>query len=103
MRLKGRYVPDSIFEMPMGNGVTQLVYEPIKTFSWEKPKYVEAVTVEEKPKKNNRQWIRGSIFVAAFLLGASFGAIIQEIYYAVPLFVSSLAWIALVAWVNRKE
>lgn len=99
MRLKGRYVPD-IVEIPMGNGVTQLEYVPIKTFDWEKPKPMEVITV--KPKKRSREWIRWSIVVASFLLGTGLGAIIQKIYYAVPLFIASLAWIGLVAWVNRR-
>ena len=101
MSLKGRYIPDRIVEIPMGEGVTQLVYEPIKTFDWDKPQFVEAVTVEPK-KKRSREWIRWSIVVAAFLLGTSLGAILQEIYLAIPLFITSLAWIALVAWVNRR-
>lgn len=101
MRFKGRYVPDDIIEIPMGDGITRLEYVPIKTFQWDKPQYVEAITVEPK-KKKSRDWIRWSIVVAAFLLGTGLGAILQRIYYAMPLFIASLAWIALVAWVNRR-
>lgn len=99
MRLKGRYVPD-IVEIPMGNGMTQLEYVPIQNFQWEKPQPVEVIDV--KPKRRSREWIRWSIVVASFILGTALGAILQEIYYAIPLFIASMGWIALVAWVNRR-
>ena len=100
--ISGRYVrDDEVFMIPFGNGMQKIEYVPIKTFQWEKPQVVEAVTVEPK-KRKSREWIRWSIVVAAFLLGTALGALIQQIYYAIPLFIVSLGWIALVAWCNRR-
>lgn len=106
MRLKGRVVPD-IIEVPRGNGITELVPvertqhtdpEPgLQWFQWEKPR----VEVEVVKKRNNRNWIGGSVIAAAFMLGSSLGGMIQRMDYCAPVFVASLAWIALVAWVNR--
>ena len=97
MRLKGRYVPD-VIEIPRGEGITELIPEPIKAFDINP---YRVITVETK-KKRNREWIRWSIVVASFLLGTALGAILQKIYLATPLFIVSLGWIALVAWVNRR-
>ena len=99
MSLKGRYIPDRVIEIPMGNGMTELIDVPIKAFDINREKVIEVV---EEPKKDKRAWIRWSIVVASFLLGAALGAILQQNYFCIPLFVTSLGWISLVAFANRR-
>lgn len=102
----GRFVKDNHYtEIYLGNGMTELVpvpqYDPhtengLSYFWWPKEVKVEAV------KKRNRDWIWWTTGAAVFLLGASFGAILQEFYYCVPLFICSLAYIGFVVYANRK-
>lgn len=103
---QGRYVKDNHFtEIYVGNGMKDIVpvrHEPIdpvqglQYFRWEKEKVIE------EPKKSNRDWIWWSVGIAVFLMGASFGAIMQNLYYCIPLFLGSMAYIALVAVANSK-
>ena len=60
----------------------------------------EVVKVEVKKKR--RDWIWWTVGAAVFLMGASLGAIVQNMYYCIPLLIGSLAYIALVIWANRK-
>ena len=99
--IRGTYLRDGeVTELYLGNGMTELIpaerYEPIHCFYWEKQK------MEEKPKRDNRNWIWGTVIMATFLMGASLGAIAQKMSYCLPIFVGSLAWIGLVAWMNRR-
>ena len=104
--IQGRFVKDGSYtEIYLGNGITELVpvpqYDPhtengLSYFWWPKEVKVEAV------KKRNRDWIWWTTGAAVFLLGASFGAIMQQIYYCVPLFIGSMAYIGLVIWANRR-
>ena len=104
--IQGRYVRDNHFtEVYVGNGMYEIM--PVKNdpidpvqglqyFWWPKEVKVEAV------KKRNRDWIWWTTGAAVFLMGASFGAIMQQIYYCVPLFIGSMAYIGLVIWANRR-
>ena len=84
----------------MGEGVTQIVYDPIKTFQWQKPITVEARTVKEK--KNRRDWVLWSIVVAAFFAGTGLGCMADDPLYAVPILVASIGWLCAVAIANRR-
>lgn len=99
MKLKGRYVPDSIVEIPMGEGVTQLVYEPIKCFDINREKVVD-VEVKET-KRNKRDWILWSTVAATFFCGTALGGMVQHIYYCIPMFIISLAYIGMVIYANK--
>ena len=102
--IKGRYVRgDDVYMIPFGEGMTKIEYVPIKNFTWEKPKFVEARTIREGSKKKNRDWILWSIPIASFLCGASFGSIIQRFYYAIPIFICTLGWTVLVVFANRRD
>lgn len=104
--IQGRYVKDNNYtEIYVGNGMTEIVparpYDPhtvegLSYFWWPKEVSVEVV------KKRSRNWIWWTVGAAVFLLGASFGAIMQQIYYCVPLFLGSMAYIGLVIWANRR-
>lgn len=104
--IRGRYVRgDNFVEVYRGNGITEIMpaqqYDPhteqgLSYFWWPH----ERVGIEVN--KKDRSWIWWTVGAAVFLLGASFGAILQEIYYCVPLFVISLAYIGLVVYANKK-
>ena len=104
--IQGRYVKDNHFtEVYLGNGLTEIVpvnncdhhtEQGLQYFRWEKE------VVKEEVKKQNRDWIWWSVGVAVFLMGASFGAIMQSMYYCIPVFIGSMSYIALVAWANRR-
>lgn len=104
--IQGRYVRDNHFtEVYLGNGITEIMPVPecdphteqgLQYFWWPKEVKIEAV------KKKDRNWIWWTTGAAVFLCGASFGAILQEFYYCVPLFIASMAYIALVIWANRR-
>ena len=104
--ITGRFVKDDHFtEVYLGNGITEIMpvkHEPIdpvqglQYFWWPK----EEIYVPKK--KNSREWIWWTVGVAVFLMGASFGAILQSMYYCVPVFIGSMAYIALVALANSK-
>ena len=109
MKFKGRWIPD-IVEVDRGNGLKELMpverYEPepvqgLQYFWWPKEWVAWRAQPKEVEKKNRREWILWSVLVAAFFLGTSLGGILQQVYYCVPLFIGSMAYIALVAWVNR--
>jgi len=99
--IQGRYVKDdTVVEVYQGNGITELVpaerYEPIQYFWWPKEVKVEAV------KKRDRNWIWWTVGAATFLCGASLSALLDEFYYAAPLFICSLAYIGFVIYANKK-
>lgn len=102
--IQGRYVKDNQYtEIYVGNGMTEIVpaydpepMQPLQYFWWPKEVKIEAV------KKKDRNWIWWTTGAAVFLCGASFGAILQEFYYCVPLFIASMAYIGLVVYANRK-
>lgn len=99
MKLKGRYVKDEITEIPMGNGMTELKIETgepvgLQCFTWERRKV--------KKKKSNRTWVTGSAIFAAFVMGATFGGLVEHIWYCAPAFIVSLGYLGLVCWVNRE-
>lgn len=104
MKLKGRYVKDEIVEIPRGDGITELIRigkiencEPVglQYFQWEKKK-------EVKKKRSNRTWVTGSAILAAFVMGATFGGLVEHLWYCAPAFIISLSYLALVCWVNRE-
>lgn len=97
--IQGRYVKDcSYTEIYRGNGITEIIPadQGLQYFWWPH----EVVKVEVKKKR--RDWIWWTVGAAVFLMGASLGAIVQNMYYCIPLFIASLAYIALVIWANRR-
>ena len=104
--IQGRYVRDNHFtEVYLGNGITEIVPVPecdphmehgLSYFWWPKEVKIEAV------KKKNRNWIWWTVGAATFLCGASLSALLDEFYYAAPLFICSLLYIALVIYANRR-
>lgn len=99
--IEGRYVKgDEVTEIYLGNGVVQLEYVPIKCFDINREKVVD-VEVKET-KRNKRDWILWTAVAATFFCGAALGGIVQRIFYCVPMFIVSLAYIGMVVYANRK-
>lgn len=59
---------------------------------------------KEEPKRRDYSTaVCASVVVAGFLLGATFGGIMEHAYHSVPLFIASLAWLGVVAYANRRD
>ena len=99
--ITGRYVrDDEVTEICYGGGMVQLEYVPIKAFNINREK---VITVEpEEPKRNKRDWILWTAAAATFLCGAALGGILQSQFYCIPLFIGSLAYLAMLTYANRK-
>lgn len=106
MRYTARVVPD-VIAVPQGSGMTELMIardvvkdarpDPpvIQVFPFEKR------PVEPEPKKSSRGWVYPSVMIAAFILGATVGGIVQGFTYCIPPCVGALAYIGGVIYANR--